>query len=146
MRSSGKAGMTRHHERGMTLVELLVVLAILSLLALLIAPNVLGYLGKARTQTAQSQLDNLVTAIDLFHLDTGRYPRAEEGLSALVTAPAGQAGWQGPYLRKKVALSDPWGNAFHYRYPGQNGPYDLYSLGADNAVGGEGDDRDVTNW
>ncbi|MDH3715623.1 MAG: type II secretion system major pseudopilin GspG [Gammaproteobacteria bacterium] len=131
---------------GFTLIELLVVLVILGLLAGLVGPQVLRYLGGAKTDTAALQIDDLGGGLDLFHLEVGRYPTTEEGLIALVSEPAGVRNWNGPYLKKKRVPKDPWGNDYRYRSPGENGAYDLYSLGADAAEGGDGENRDVVSW
>lgn len=131
---------------GFTLLELLVVLVILGLLAAIATPQVLKYLSKARTQAAALQIHNLAAALDLYRLDIGRYPSDEEGLVSLVQAPATLPRWNGPYVKKREMLLDPWGNPYQYHYPGQHGEYDLYSAGADNAVGGQGENQDVTNW
>ena len=131
---------------GFTLIELLVVLVILGLLAGLVGPRVLGYLGGAKTDTAVLQIGEFGAGLDLFHLEVGRYPNSDEGLQALVEKPAGVSIWNGPYLKKKTFPKDPWQNEYHYRSPGENGPYDLYSLGSDNAEGGEGDSQDVVSW
>ena len=130
---------------GFTLIELLVVLAILGLLIGLVAPQVIGYLGRAKTQTARIDISNLGTALDQFNLDCGGYPTQEQGLSALVQQPAGLACWQGPYIKQRSVPKDPWGHPYHYRIPGQNGAYDLFSLGADDAPGGTGENQDITN-
>jgi general secretion pathway protein G len=135
---------TRH--RGFTLVELLVVLLILGLLAGLVGPRVLKYLGGAKSDTAQLQIEELGAGLDLFHLEVGRYPTSDEGLVALSQEPAGVNNWNGPYLKKKDIPVDPCGNAYHYRSPGENGDFDLYSLGRDNTDGGEGEDADVVSW
>ncbi len=129
--------------RGFTLIELLVVLVILGLLAGLVGPKVVGYLSRGKSDTAKLQVEQIAAAMDLFLLDVGRYPTEEEGIGALVDG-AGISNWQGPYLRKKEIPLDPWGHEFHYRYPGQNSDYEIYSLGADNAEGGEGENADVT--
>jgi general secretion pathway protein G len=128
---------------GFTLLELLVVLAILALLAGLVAPRVIGYLGGARTDTAKMQLHNIEASLDLYRLDVGRYP---ESLDALVQRPSGVDKWNGPYLKKDSGLNDPWGMPYQYRIPGQHGEYDIFSLGADKAEGGEGEDQDVKSW
>jgi general secretion pathway protein G len=131
---------------GFTLLELLVVLVILGLLAGLVGPQALRYLGGAKADAAKLQVEEFGSGLDLFHLEVGRYPRTEEGLMALVEQPPGVANWNGPYLKKKRVPKDPWGNDYIYRSPGQNGPYDLLSLGADGAEGGEGDNQDVVSW
>jgi general secretion pathway protein G len=133
-------------QQGFTLVEMLVVLVIIGLLGLLVAPNLIHRLGMAKSDAAQAEINSLVSAVDTFAIDMGRYPTKEEGLQALLEAPNGDTGWRGPYLRKKQALIDPWGRPFHYRVPGEHGGYDLFSLGSDNAEGGEGDAHDVTSW
>ena len=137
---------SRHKVRGFTLIELLVVLVILGLLAGLVGPRVLKYLGGAKTDTAALQIDELGAGLDLFHLEVGRYPTTDEGLVALSDKPTGVDNWNGPYLKKKDIPDDPWGNSYHYRAPGENGDYDLYSLGRDNADGGDGEDADVVSW
>jgi len=135
-----------YRENGFTLIELLVVLVILGLLAGLVGPQVLRYLGGAKSDTARLQIEELGAGLDLYHLETGRYPTTEEGLSALVEQPAGISNWNGPYLKKKTVPGDPWGNEYHYRSPGENGMYDLYSLGQDNMEAGEGDAADIVSW
>ena len=133
-------------QAGFTMIELLVVLVILGLLASLAGPKVIGYLGGAKSDTAKLQIEEFGASLDLFKLETGRYPTSQEGLPALVQAPAGLTGWNGPYLKKKAVPKDPWGNDYRYVSPGQHGAYDLSSLGADNREGGEGENKDVTNW
>jgi general secretion pathway protein G len=131
---------------GFTLIELLVVLMILGLLAGLVGPRVLKQLGGAKSDTAQLQIAELSSGLDLFYLEVGRYPTMEEGLDALVSEPAGVPNWNGPYLRKNDVPSDPWGQAYQYRRPGENGDFDLYSLGRDNVDGGEDEDTDIVSW
>jgi general secretion pathway protein G len=128
---------------GFTLVELLVVLAVLALIVGLVAPRALGYLGRGKTEAARIDIRTLGTALDLFRLDLARFPTQAEGLQALIAPPPGVAGWAGPYLPEKSVPSDPWGHPYIYRIPGQHGVYDLFSLGAGNAP-----DRSeaVANW
>lgn len=133
-------------ERGFTLLELLVVLAIMGLLAAIVGPQVLRYLGSSKTQAAQVQAKNIVAALNLFRLDAGRYPTAEEGLEVLVKAPPSVPLWNGPYLPDQSALNDPWGRPYQIRVPGQHGEIDVMSLGSDGAPGGTGEARDVGNW
>jgi len=137
----------RRQTAGFTLIELLVVLAILGLLIGLVAPQVVKYLGRARTDTARVDIRNIEVALDLFRLDLGRYPTQQEGLAGLIEQPSGLQRWQGPYLKQKKPPTDPWGHPYHYQIPSQHGgDYDLYSLGADDAPGGTGESQDVTNW
>src|SRR5262245_61819373 len=133
-------------QAGFTLVELLVVLVILVLLASLVAPRVIGYLGSSRTKAAKVQIQSLVTALELYKVDTGRYPATSEGLKALVVAPAGASAWNGPYLGKKELPNDPWGRPYLYRLPGEHGAFDIVSLGADNQPGGTGENEDIGSW
>ncbi len=131
---------------GFTLLELLVVLGIIALLATLVAPQVIRYLSDARSKTAETQLQNISSAVELYYLDNGAYPPADVGLSALVTAPQSLTSWKGPYLKKQGGVVDPWGKPFLYRIPGEHGAYDIWSLGRDGKDGGEGEDRDLANW
>ncbi len=137
---------TRMNRNGFTLIELLVVLVILGLLASLVGPRVIKHLGESKTKTAMLQIEELSSAMDVYRLEVGTYPSSEQGLLALVEKPSGVSQWNGPYLRKKTIRKDPWGNDYHYRSPGENGDFDLYSLGADNNDGGEGENRDVLSW
>ena len=135
----------RRIAEGFTLIELLVVLVILGLLVGLVGPQVMRYLGGAKTDTAKLQIENLAAALDLLLLDVGRYPTEDEGLETLVQSSPSVTRWNGPYLSRKELPLDPWNNPYHYRVPGKNGPFDIYSLGADNAEGGEGENQDVNN-
>ena len=128
------------------MIELLVVLAILALLAGLVGPQVMKALEDSKTKTAGIQIEDLGAALDLYRLDVGRYPNDSEGLTALVEKPAGAERWNGPYLKKRVVPKDPWNYNYVYRSPGEYGPYDLYSLGSDNAEGGTGEAQDVVSW
>jgi general secretion pathway protein G len=136
----------KRRDGGFTLIELLVVLVILGLLAGLVGPKVLGYLGGSRTKTAKLQIEQFGAALDLYKLDNGTYPDSEQGLQALAAAPAGAPSWHGPYVAKAKLPDDPWGHAYHYRMPGQHGEYDIWSYGSDNQEGGEGEAQDVTSW
>jgi general secretion pathway protein G len=137
----------RDRAAGFTLLEILVVLVILGLVAAVVAgPQIFKYLGAAKSEAAKVQIERIAGALDLYRLEVGRYPSEEEGLAALIEEPAGATTWNGPYLKKKESLVDPWARPFNYTIPGNHGEYDLYTLGADNAEGGEGEDRDITNW
>ena len=131
---------------GFTLIELLVVIAILGFIASLVGPSVIKQFSGAKADTARLQVADLGAALDLYFLELGRYPTTTEGLTALITAPDGAVNWNGPYLKKAKLPLDPWGNAYHYKAPGDNGPYDLFSLGADNQPGGDRDNADVASW
>lgn len=132
--------------RGFTLLELLVVLAILALIATFAGPQVIKYLGRAKTDAARVQIGNLSSALDLYRLETGHYPSAEQGLQALLEQPSGAENWNGPYLQKRAAVNDPWGVAYQYRIPGENNDFDVFTLGADKQEGGEGEDQDIGSW
>lgn len=120
---------------GFTLIELLVVLAILGLLAAIAVPQVLKYLGRAKEDVVNVQIQALETSLDLFDLDIGRYPTDQEGLNALVQRPAGLGRWNGPYVTKANSLIDPWGRPYVYRQATEQGSYVLYSLGPEGNRG-----------
>jgi general secretion pathway protein G len=132
-------------QSGFTLMELLVVLAILGLLMSLVGPQVLNQLGGAKTKTAFIQIKDLEQALEIYKLDIGRFPSTGEGLDALMSKPGSAAGWNGPYLKGKVPL-DPWKREYHYKYPGERAELDIFSYGANGNPGGEGEDSDVGNW
>jgi general secretion pathway protein G len=135
----------RRNQQGFTLIELLVVMIIIGLLAALVGPRFIRQEEKAKVRAAKAQIELLGTALDTFRLDVGRYPTSQEGLDSLLRPPGGLERWDGPYLKKELP-EDPWGTAYAYRSPGQHGPYDILSYGADKAPGGEGDNRDLTSW
>lgn len=143
MKAGNVSGITEG--RGFTLVELLVVMVIVGLLAAIVAPMVYQHVSPAKHTAVRGQMDSFMTALDNFYVDVGRFPTTKEGLEALRFKPAGAKGWRGPYLRRNVP-NDPWGNAFIYREPGLNGPYDILSLGADGRDGGEGEAADLISW
>ena len=118
-------------ERGFTLLELLVVLAILGLLIGLVAPAVMRQFGAAKEKIAQQSVERLATVLDMYKLDVGSYPTTDQGLQALITQPSGVAHWSGPYLKGDKLPQDPWGHPFAYRSPSERPghEFDLYSLG-----------------
>tara|TARA_R110000824_G_scaffold399102_1_gene603987 strand:- start:22381 stop:22809 length:429 start_codon:yes stop_codon:yes gene_type:complete len=132
---------------GFTLVELLVVLAILALIAGIIGPQVLRQFNGAKSDTAILQIKDLSGSLDLFLLDIGRYPTTEEGLSALITQPSGLHSWNGPYLRSSNVPKDPWGGDYQYQFDpsGSFEQFRIISLGADHAPGGSSDNADISN-
>ena len=136
----------RRGERGFTLVEILVVITIIGLIMGLVGPRVLNYLTESKVKAAKIQIESFGSALDLFFLDTGRYPSGSEGLAALVQRPGSIPAWNGPYLKGGAVPTDPWGNPYIYRAPGQRGAYDLSSNGADGQEGGTGTAADITNW
>lgn len=131
--------------KGFTLLELLVVVAIIALLASYVGPRFFSQVSKSERETTRAQIDAFVKALDTYRLDTGRYPPAETGLDALVVRPTDEIKWRGPYLQKAVPL-DPWGNAYQYTFPGKHGEFDVLSFGRDGRAGGVGDDADITSW
>lgn len=140
----------RNDQDGFTLIEMMVVLAIIGTLALLVAPSVLRNVSDANVTAARSQIEIFAVALDAYRLDTGHYPGTEDGLAALRARPlrtAPLSGWRGPYLRKPVPR-DPWGRRYEYAAPGTYNPesYDLYTLGRDGKPGGDGEDADLTSW
>lgn len=135
----------RRGEAGFTLVELLVMLSILALLAGLVGPRVLGYIGSSKAKTAKIQIESISAALQLYRIDVGRYPTTSEGLRSLIQPSGSAASWNGPYLAKRELPRDPWGHEYQYRSPGQGGDFDITSLGADNQPGGTGENADISN-
>lgn len=132
-------------QAGFTLMELLVVLAILGLLMSLVGPQVLNQLGGAKSKTAAIQIKDLEQALEMYSLDVGRYPNSSEGLDALVAKPGGTVGWNGPYLKGKKVPVDPWNREYHYKSPGERAEVDIFSYGKNGSPGGDGEDADVYN-
>lgn len=133
-------------QRGFTLIELLVVLVILGLLMSVVGPRVMKYVGGAKSDTAKMQVQDLAAALDMYNLEVGHYPSQEAGLNALIERPSNEARWNGPYLRKSTIPKDPWDRAYIYRFPGEHGPFDVFSNGANAQPGGEGEDADIVSW
>jgi general secretion pathway protein G len=133
-------------EGGFTLIEILVVITIIAMIMSLVGPRVLNYLGESKVKAAKIQIQSFGSALDLFNLDTGRYPNSGEGLNALVQSPGSIQSWNGPYLKGGVVPNDPWGKPYVYRSPGEHGPYDIMSYGADGQEGGTGTAADIVSW
>jgi general secretion pathway protein G len=136
----------RAADPGFTLIELLVVLTIIGLIVGLVGPRVLGYLAESRTKTAKLQIESFSSSLDLFYLDTGRYPTTSEGLNALAERPADVTVWNGPYLKAGRVPLDPWGNPYQYRSPvDHTPPYEILSFGSDGREGGTGNAADISS-
>ena len=135
----------RTPQRGMTLIEILVVLVLIGIVLGIVGGNFIGRGEKAKADAAKIEIGQIGQALDLYKLEIGRYPSSSEGLQALVTAPAGVANWNGPYWKKAQIPKDPWGNEYRYTSPGQKGDYDIVSLGADGKEGGEGANKDISS-
>ncbi|MDR4506670.1 MAG: type II secretion system major pseudopilin GspG [Candidatus Brocadiaceae bacterium] len=131
---------------GFTLLELLIVMIIIGLLAALIGPKMIGRVGESRQTVAKQQIEGFATALEMYKLDTTKYPTQEQGLEALISNPQGVNNWKGPYLKKKHIPKDPWSNEYVYTYPGSNGDFDIISYGADGSEGGDGEEKDVVSW
>jgi len=130
-------------ENGFTLMEMLVVLVVIGLIAAVAIPQVTRLLGSAKSRAAGVQLETLSSSLRYYELDNGEFPTVEQGLRALWENPGDMPGWNGPYVRQERQLVDPWGNDFIYKTPGDDAPYSLVTLGADNAEGGSGEDADI---
>ena len=134
------------YQEGFTLIEILVVITIIGLIMGLVGPRVLTYLSEAKVKAATIQIQSFASSLDLFYLDIGRYPNSSEGLVALVRQPGGVTGWNGPYLKNNSVPLDPWNHPYRYKSPGDHGPYDIISLGADGQKGRTGTAADIKNW
>jgi general secretion pathway protein G len=133
-------------QAGVTLIEMLVVMAIIALFATLVVPNMLKRTDTARVTAARSQINSFLTALAAYKLDTGLYPSSELGFGALREKPQGVNNWQGPYM--KDIPNDPWGRPYQYRFPSEHGndEPDILSLGADGAPGGADINADIASW
>jgi len=136
---------SRTGEEGFTLVEMLVVITIIGLIMGLIGPRVLNYLSESKVKAARIQLQSFSSALDLFYLDAGRYPSSSEGLAGLMQRTPGVAAWNGPYLKGNSVPNDPWNHPYLYRSPGEHGPYEIISYGADGQEGGSGLAADISS-
>lgn len=138
------------HDRGFTLIEIMVVIVILGILITYVAPKFMGRTEQAKRTQTKIQIGSIETALKLYRLDNGYYPTTEQGLEALVEAPTvgrlPKAWREGGYLEKGKVPKDPWGNEYVYLSPGVQGDYDLSSYGPDGEPGGEGEDEDVNSW
>lgn len=140
------AAKRRKNERGVTLIEMLVVVTIIALFAALVAPKILGRADQARITAAKVQIQNFQSALAQYKLDVGTFPSTEMGLKALREKPSGVESWRGPYLPKDVPM-DQWGHEFIYKFPGEHGDEpDIVSLGADGQPGGTDINADITSW
>ena len=136
----------RMRERGYSLLELLVVLAILGLIIAMAAPRAIGYFEASKAKTAKIQIANIAAALDIYYLSHGSYPAEQQGLKALVERPEGVDTWDGPYLNRADGIIDPWGRAYVYKQPGAHGKFDVMTYGADGKEGGEEENRDWGSW
>jgi general secretion pathway protein G len=141
-----KFGRPAGGEAGFTLVEMLVVITIIGLIMSLVGPRVLNYLSESKVKAAKIQMQSFSSALDLFNLDTGRYPATGEGLTALIQSTGTIPAWNGPYLKGGVLPNDPWGKPYVYRSPGEHGAYDIVSYGSDGQEGGIGTAADIASW
>lgn len=131
--------------RGMTLIEILVVLVLIGVVLGIVGGNFIGKGEKAKADAAKIEIGQISQTLDLYKLEIGRYPTTQEGLQALISAPAGVTNWNGPYWKKSTLPKDPWGNEYKYLSPAQNAPYEIISLGADAKEGGEGPNKDIVS-
>ena len=133
-------------ETGMTLIEILVVLVLIGIVLGIVGGNFIGKGEKAKADAAKIEMGQIGQTLDLYKLEIGRYPTTQEGLQALIAAPAGVTNWNGPYWKKSSVPKDPWGNEYKYVSPAQSAPYEISSLGADGKEGGEGPNKDIGSW
>jgi general secretion pathway protein G len=138
-------GSNRARQRGMTLIEILVVLVLIGIVLGIVGGNFIGKGEKAKADAARIEIGQISQTLDLYKLEVGRYPSSQEGLQALISAPAGVSNWNGPYWKKSTVPKDPWGNEYRYVSPGSKGAYEIVSLGADGKEGGEGPDKDISS-
>jgi general secretion pathway protein G len=144
-----RASLAGNRRGGFTLIEIMVVIVVIAIIAAMVAPNIFKNVNEAKLTAAKAQMSTISGALELYMLDNHRFPTSEQGLGALWEVPVNDPprNWKGPYLKKRVPL-DPWGNPYGYISPGEANPgtYDLYSLGADGEVGGEGENADILEW
>src|ERR1043165_6950991 len=138
--------LSRRRVSGMSLIEILVVLVLIGIVLGIVGGNFIGRGEKAKADAAKIEIGQIAQTLDLFKLEVGRYPTSQRCLQPLISAPPGVTNGNGPYWKKTEVPKDPWGNEYKYSAPGQHGAYDLISLGADGKEGGEGPNKDITNW
>jgi general secretion pathway protein G len=143
--ASGRARRGATAMRGMTLIEILVVLVLIGVVLGIVGGNFIGKGEKAKADAAKIEIGQISQTLDLYKLEIGRYPTTQEGLQALISAPAGVPNWNGPYWKKTTVPKDPWGNEYKYVSPAQTAPYEIISLGADGKEGGEGPNKDLSS-
>lgn len=137
----------RSRSQGFSLIEIIIVITIIGLIVAWAGNRIFGQGEKAKAGVAKSQMQDLMGALDLYKLDTGKFPTTQEGLKALMQSPSGATNWNGPYVRRAEQLKDAWNNDWIYRSPGNdNRPFEIVSLGADGAEGGEGPNKDIKSW
>ena len=146
MAQTTKLNRKRAGQAGVTLIEMLVVVTIIGLFVALVGPALFRRADEAKVTVTRAQIDNFMTALGTYKLDTGTFPTTEQGLQALREKPADAVSWGGPYLIKEVP-KDPWGNDYSYRFPGDHGDMpDIVSLGSDRQPGGEGFAAEIVSW
>ena len=142
-----KSAMRRSGSQGFSLIEIIVVITIIGVIIGWAATNIFGKQDQAQARIAKSKIIGLSGPLDVYKLDTGKYPTTQEGLKALLQAPSGVPNWNGPYVKNDAELKDPWRNDLINRSPGtENRPYEIVSLGADGQEGGEGANKDLKSW
>ena len=142
-----KSRMQRLRSQGFSLIEIIVVITIIGVIVGWAATNIFGKADAAQAKIAKSKIVALSGPLDIYKLDTGKYPSTQEGLKALLQAPSGVPNWNGPYVKNEAELKDPWRNDLIYRSPGsENRPYEIISLGGDGQEGGEGVNKDLKSW
>jgi general secretion pathway protein G len=138
-----------HANAGFTLIEIMAVVLIIGLLSTIVGVSIFAQVDKGRVAAAVAQISNLESVLELYRMDSARYPTTEQGLEALINEPDGARNFPpGGYLQKRRIPEDPWGNIYEYEQPGQNNSYsfDIWSFGADGKSGGDGVDADIGNW
>jgi len=141
----GRPSRARFEMRGMTLIEILVVLVLIGVVLGIVGGNFIGKGEKAKADAAKIEIGQISQTLDLYKLEIGHYPTTQEGLQALIAAPAGTTNWNGPYWKRSTVPKDPWGNEYKYVSPAQDAPYEITSLGADGKEGGEGPNKDLSS-